>query len=159
MPDGLSLRTTVVMVAVAFGLTFAVQALLGGGSPAARPAAKQSVARLVADTPGAAPDLRLVAAATVPALREPKQPPKRKVRARKPKRSVRRFVKVAPRPTPAPIMPAATVEPTPTPTPRYVPPAPRYITPAPRPQPTLPKSTPVPTSAPPSGAFDTSGDP
>jgi hypothetical protein len=147
MPDGLSLRATILLVALAFGLTFAVQALLGGGSPAAKPAAKQSAARFVADTPGATPDLRLVAAATVPALREPKQPPKRKVRPPKPTRSVRRFVKVAPRPTPAPIMPAATVQPTPIPTPQYVAPAPQHITPKP-----------VPTSAPPaSGKFDNSG--
>ena len=63
MSDGLSLRTTVLLVALAFGLTFAVQALLGGGSSAATPAAaKQSASKVVADAPGAAPDLRLAAA-------------------------------------------------------------------------------------------------
>ena len=80
MPNGLSLRTTALLVALAFALAFGVQALLGGVSSAAKPAAKASVA----DAPGAAPELRLAATRTVPALREPRQPRKHKRLDRKP---------------------------------------------------------------------------
>jgi hypothetical protein len=153
MPDGLSLRTTVLLVALAFGLTFAVQALLGGGSSAAKPAAKQRVSGFVADAPGATPDLRLVAAGTVPALRDPRKPEVHKRKpARKKKRAVRKVVKAAPKFTPAPVM-RAPVRPTPTAAPRYIPPAPRRSTPAPKP------AAPKPTPTPPSGDFDTSGEP
>ena len=163
MSNGLSLRTTVLLVALAFGVTFAVQALLDGGSSAATPrAAKQGVSEVEAAAPGAAPDLEL-AGASVPALREPRQPRKRKRKPqpRKEKPTVRKVVKAAPRARPAPVMPAATAQPTPAPTaaPRYVAPAPRHVAPAP-PRPTAPKPAPAPTSAPPaSGEFDTSGEP
>lgn len=154
MPDGLTLRATGLLVALAFGLTFAVQALLGGGSPAAKPAAKQRGAVFIADAPGAAPDLRLPAA--VPALREPRQPRKRKAHirkhARKPAPAVRKIA-AAPTYTPAP---APTANPRYTPTPRYIPPPPQ---PQPRPKPVTPRSTPAPPSTPTSGEFDTSGEP
>ena len=153
MPNKVSLRTTALLIALAFGLTFAVQAL-GGGSSAATPTAKKSAVGSAADAPGAAPDLRLVAA-TVPALREPRKPRKPKVHHRKPARkpTVRKVVS-APRYTPTPMTPAPRVQPTPTPTaaPRYIPPAPRHVTPKP-----APKATPAPTEAP-SGEFDTSGE-
>jgi hypothetical protein len=145
MPDGLTLRATGLSVALAFGLTFAVQALLGGGSPAAKPAAKQRGAAFIADAPGAAPDLRLPAA--VPALREPRQPRKH---ARKPAPVVRKIA-AAPTYTPAP---APTANPRYTPTPRYIPPQPQ-----PKPKPVTPRSTPAPPSTPTSGEFDTSGEP
>jgi hypothetical protein len=148
MPDGLSLRVTALLVALAFGL----QALMSGGSPAAKPAAEHRTAGATTDAQGAAPDVRLVAAGAVPALREPRRP---KVHVRKPKRTVPRVVMVAPRSAPQPVTPVAT--PAPTAAPRYVPPAPRYIAPAPRPKPVAPKPKPAPTAAPPSGEFDTSG--
>jgi hypothetical protein len=148
MPDGLSLRTTALLVALAFGLTFAGQALLGGGSSAAKPPAKRIAAASVADAQGAAPNLRLVAAASVPALREPRQPRKRKVHELKP--AVRDQVSAAPEFTPTPVTPAASVSPTPTAAPRYIPPAPPHVTPAPK-----PTARPTPSS----GEFDTSGEP
>ena len=148
MPDGLTRRAAGLLVALAFGLTFCVQALLGGGSSPARPAeAKQNAsASTAAEAPAVQPDLRLVAAGAVPALREPRKAPKRRVRKRK--RSVRKVVKVAPRVQPAPVMPAATAQPTPTAVPRYIPPAPRRT-----PKPAAPKPTP-----PRSGEFDTTGE-
>jgi hypothetical protein len=152
MPDGLSLRVTALLVALAFGLTFAVQALMSGGSPAAKPAAEHRTAGATTDAQGAAPDVRLVAAGAVPALREPRRP---KVHVRKPKRTAPRVVMAAPRSAPRPVTPVAT--PAPTAAPRYVPPVPRYIAPAPRPKPVAPKPKPAPTAAPPSGEFDTSG--
>ena len=156
MPDGLTPRATVLLVAVAFGVAFCVQALLGGGSSPARPAeAKQQVAADAStDTPAAQPSVRLVAAGTVPALRDPRKPRKR--RARKPKRTVRKVVRVAPRVTPAPVVPTATAQPVPTAAPRYIPPAPRRT---PAPTPAAPKPTPPPASTPPdSGEFDTTGE-
>jgi hypothetical protein len=162
MPDGLTPRATVLLVALAFGLTLCAQALLGGGSSPARPAeAKQNASASIAvEEPASQPDVRLVAAGTVPALREPRKARKRRVR--KPKRTARKVVRVAPRTRPAPVVPAATARPAPTAAPRYVPPAaPRYIPPAPRrtPKPAAPKPTPPPASTPPSsGEFDTSGE-
>jgi hypothetical protein len=160
MPDRLSLRRTLLLVALAFGLAFAVQAPLGGGSSAAEPAAKQSAPGLVASAPTAEPDLSLAAAGTVPALRDPRQPRRRRVRTRKPARknhsSVRRVVKVAPKLAPAPVMVTAPVRPTPTATPRYIAPAPRRSTPAPKPKP-KPKPAPAPTPEP-SSEFDSSSD-
>ena len=150
MPDGLTLRSTLLLAALAFGLTFAVQALTGGGGPSAAKLATRTAPEPVADAPGAEPDLRLATAKTVPALRNPRKPPKRRVR-RKPAPKPPR-VQVAP--SPAPVMAAPTAEPTPTPAPRYIPPAPRQ----PTPKPPAPKPTPAPTSPPPSGEFDTTGD-
>ncbi len=148
MPDGLSLRSTLLLVALAFGLAFATQALLSGGSSAAKPAAKQSARGFVTNAPGPRVALSLAAARKVPALRDA---------ARKRKPSVRRVVQAAPTVTPTPVMPAATMSPTPTATPPYIPPAPPRV--APKPVPT-PKPTPPPTSTPPdSGEFDSTGEP
>jgi hypothetical protein len=159
MPDGLTPRTTAVLVALVFGLAFSIQAIPGGGSSPKPPAAaKGSVAGAVASDVGAAqPDLRLVAAGAVPALREPRKPRKpRKRHVRKPKRSVRQVAPVTPTFTPEP---TATPEPVATAAPRYIPPAPA---PAPRQTPApiqKPAATPAPTTAPPdSGVFDTSGE-
>ena len=147
MPDGLSLRTTALLVALAFALAFGVQALLGGVSSAAKPAAKASVA----DAPGAAPELRLAATQTVPALREPRQPRRHKrldpKPVHKPTPAVKNPVGTAPEFTPTP---AASVSPTPT----AAPPAPPHVTPAPK-----PRAAPAPTSTPASGEFDTTGEP
>jgi len=159
MPDRLTSRTTVLLVVLAFGLTFAVRALVSGGSSAAEPPAKQDAPTLVAEAPDAEPDLQL-GAATVPALQDPRKPRKRRVRARKPKRRVAR----APRVQPRPVMPAATAQPAPTAVPRSAAPvpAPQRFTPAPqpRPRPPAPQPTPAPTSGPPtSGEFDTTGEP
>ena len=146
MPDRLSLRPALLMVALAFGVAVVLSALLGGGSSAAQPA-KQSAPRVVTDAPGAEPDLSLAAAKAVPALRDPRQPRKRRAPARKKKASTRKVATAAPR-----ITPAAPVSQTPPATPRYVPPAPRRSTPAPKPKP-APTSTPQT-----SGEFDSSGE-
>jgi hypothetical protein len=149
MPDRLSLRPALLMVALAFGVAVVSSALLSGGSSAARPAAKQSAPRVVTDAPGAEPDLSLAATKAVPALRDPRQPRKRRAPART-KASARKVVNAAPKVTPAP-----PVSPMPIATPRYVPPAPRRSTPAPKPKP-----KPAPTSTPQgSGEFDSSGEP
>jgi hypothetical protein len=149
MPKRLSLRATVVLVALAFGLALAVQALLSGGSSAAAPVAQRSADGLLAEAPAAAaPDLTVPAAAAVPALREP-----RARRKPKPKPKRRRVREAA---TPAPVVTAAPVvtpTPTPTPTPPTATPVPRAVQPAPRSTP-----TPAPTSPPPEGDFDTTGD-
>jgi outer membrane biosynthesis protein TonB len=150
MPERLSLGSTLLLVVLAFGLAFAVQAPLSGGSSAA----KQHAPELVAGGPRLS-----LAAAPVPALREPRQSRERVVRARKPARkrktSVRR--KVAPKPAPTPV--TSLVRPTPTPSPRFIPPAPKTRAPAPTPAPT-PDATPEPTSTPvTSGDFDNSGEP
>jgi hypothetical protein len=159
MPGRLSLRFTLLLVAVAFGLTVAVPMLLGGGSSAAAPAAKQGAQRSPVDAPGAEPNLRLAAAGTVPALRDPRQPRKRHVRTHKPARkpAVRRVVRAAPRVQRAPVVPAPTARPEPTAAPRYVPPAPRYVAPVHHTKPAAPKPTPAPTAPPASGEFDTTG--
>jgi hypothetical protein len=155
MPDRLTLRTTLLLAALAFGLTFGTQALMGGGASAAKPAATQSAPEPVVDAPGAEADLRLAAAGTVPALRDPRRPRKRRVRARKPARKTRPSVQRTPKVSPPPMTPAPTAQPVPTAAPRYVPPAPRRVTP----KPAAPKPTPAPTSPPPpSGEFDTTGD-
>jgi hypothetical protein len=157
MPEGLTPRATVLLVALVFGLAFGIQALLGGGFSPSKPAPEPVVAVSTdADVAAARPDLRLVAAGTVPALRDPRKPPKRrKHNARKVKRSVRKVVAVAPTAAPEP---AATPKPaaTPAPAPRYTPPAPRQ-TPTPI---RTPAPTPAPTTAPTdSGEFDTTGEP
>jgi hypothetical protein len=155
MPHRLSLRSTLLLVALAFDLAFAIQALPGRGASAAQPAAKQSAPGLVAKAPGAEPDLSLVAAGTVPALRDPRQPRKRRVHTRKPARRKKPPVRMVVTATPelAPMLL------TPTPAPRYIPPAPRRSTPAPRPKPAAPKPKPAPFSTPEtSGVFDSSGE-
>ena len=161
MPDRLSLGSTLLLVVLAFGLAFAVQAPLGSGSSAAKPAAKQNAPGLVAGAPTAEPDLSLEAAGSVPALRDPRQPRKRRVYTRKPTRkkpSARKVVKAAPKLAPAPVMRAAPV-PTPTAAPRYIRLAPPRSTPAPKPKPAAPKPTPAPTATPvTSGEFDSSGE-
>jgi hypothetical protein len=144
MPDRLSLRPALLMVALAFGVALVLSALLGGGSSAAQPAAKQSAPRVLTDAPGAEPDLSLEATEAVPALRDPR---KRRAPARKKKASARKVVNAAPK-----VKPAAPVSPMPIATPRYVPPAPRRSTPAPKPK---PKPAPTPQG---SGEFDNSGE-
>ena len=164
MPDRLSLGSTLLLVVLACGLAFADQAPLGSGSSAAEPAAKQNAPGLVASAPAADPDLSLEAAGTVPALRDPRQPRKRRVHTRKPTRkkpSARKVVKAAPKLAPAPVMRAAPVAPTPTVAPRYIPPAPPRSAPAPKPKRAAPKPkpTPAPTATPvTSGEFDSSGE-
>jgi outer membrane biosynthesis protein TonB len=160
MPDRLSLRSSLLLVALAFGLAFAIQALVNDGSPTTNPAANESPHGSVASAPGAEPDASLAGAAKVPALRDA-----RTIAARKQKPSVRRVVQAAPTAAPAPVEPTATASPTPTAAPPYVPPAPRPVVPNPVPKPkstpaptTVPK--PAPTSTPPdSGEFDTYGEP
>jgi hypothetical protein len=146
MTNGLTLRTTAVLVALAFGLSFGVQALLGGGSSASTPAANRSVERT------APPDLELVAGGRVPALREPQ---KRRAH-RKAKQTLRKVVKAAPRSTPVPITTPTPVPPIPTATARPVPPA--QSAPAPKPQRVAPRRTPASTPTPASGEFDTTGE-
>ena len=154
MPERLSRRTTLLLVAVAFGLTFAVQMLLGAGSSGEAPANRPSAPSIAADAPAAEPDLRVVAAGKVPPLREPRS---RRAPARKPKRAARKVTKAAPAARPAPVQPAAPAQPTPTATPRYIPPAPTRSVPAPKPK---PQATPAPTfETLHSGEFDTSGEP
>ena len=157
MPERLSIRLTVLLAAGAFAQTFAILALLGGGSSAAEPAgAERGASRAVADASGAEPDLRLASAASVPPLREPRRARKRAVR--KKKAPAPRVVKPVPQTRRLAPRPTATVAPAPTSTPpRYVPPPPRS-TPAPRPRPVAPKPKPAPTAPPPSGDFDTTGD-
>lgn len=141
MPDRLSLRATLLVIVLAFCLTFTIQTLASGESTA-KPVAAAAAPISVAAAPAVAPDLSLAAVRTVPALRNPR-PPKRK------KRRVRK-VKPAPRVARTPV---TRVSPTPTATPRYVPPAPRL-----KPAPT-PKPKPIPTSTPePAGEFDSSGE-
>lgn len=158
MPDGLTRIATLLLVALAFGLTFTIQAL-GGGSSDAKPAAKSGI-EAFAINPARGADVSLTAARAVPALRNPRQPRKRRVRTRKPARTkpaaVRKVVVPAPTADPVPLRDTV-AEPTPTAAPRYVPtPAPRYVAPAPRPR---PRPKPAPTSAPaPSGDFDTTGE-
>jgi outer membrane biosynthesis protein TonB len=142
MPDRLSLRSTLLLIVLAFGLTFTIQALLGGGTSAAKPLAAAGAPVSVAAAPGAEPNLSLAAAETVPALRNPRPPARKKRRVRK----VRPAATVAP-------TPVASVSPKPTATPQYVAPAPkRKPTPTPKPKPT-PTSTPEV-----SGEFDSSGE-
>jgi hypothetical protein len=138
MPDRLSLRSTLLLIVLAFGLTFTIQAPLGGGTSAAKPLAAAGAPVSDAAAPGAEPNLSLAAAKTVPALRNPRPPARKKRRVRK----VRPAATVAP-------TPVASVSPTPTATPHYVPPAPKR-TATPKPKPT---STPEV-----SGEFDTSGE-
>ncbi len=148
MPYGVSRRSTLVLVALAFSLTFAIQLLLDAGSPTAKPAARTSA-------PGAETDLALAEAASVPALRDPRTPRQKRARSQ-----AVETVATAASPAPRPVIPAAPEPPAPTPAPRYVAPAPRYV--APRAAPT-PRSTPAPettaTPEPSSGEFDTIGEP
>ena len=90
MPDGVTVPVTTVLVALAFGLTFAVQARMGERHAGAPPAP--------APTAAAPPrlELRLTGAGTVPPLRRP--------------RRVRR----TPTPTPVAATPAPTAAASPT---------------------------------------------
>jgi hypothetical protein len=155
MPNGLSLRTTVLLVALAFGLTFAIHALLDAGSSTAKPAARRDAPAFVASAPGAETDLALAGAVSVPALRDARMPREKHAR----RKAVESVGTAAP-PAPRPVISAAPVPPAPTPAPRYVVPAPRYV--APR-APPKPRSTPEPETtaapAPSSGEFDTTGEP
>jgi hypothetical protein len=143
----LTVRATLVLVAFAFGVAFAIQPLLGGESSAERPTV-QDRPRVVTDAPG--PDVALsLAARQVPALRDARTKKKRPVRA---------APTVAPTAASTPTPPAATA--TASPTPSTAPPAPPPPPPTPRPTPAAPEPTPAPTSTPPdSGEFDTTGEP
>lgn len=154
MPDRVTRRAALVLIALAFGLAFAVQAF-AGSSPAPKRATTTPV---TTNEPGPEADLSLAAATRVPALRDPIKPkPKPKP---KPRKKPRPAPKPAPRTAPtAPMMAAPTPQPTPVATPRYVPtrvPTPRYVPPRRTP---APRSTPAPTPPEPSGDFDTTGDP
>jgi len=150
MSNRLTLRATVVLVALAFGAAFTIQALLGGDSSAAKRAAKDTRG-FVTTAPGLKVAKSLTAVGQVAPLRD----------ARRATPSVRSVVLAAPSVTPTPVMPAATMSPTPTASPPPTPPAPpRSIPPAPSPKPAVPERTPAPTSTPPdSGEFDTTGEP
>ena len=137
MPRGLSQRTALLLVALAFGAAFAVRALPRSGS-STEPASKKGTAAGLA-----ARDLRLAAAATVPALRQP----------RKPRTRTAEVVLTVGTPASVPsVQPVGTATVDPIPTVTAQPTAPRYVPPAP------PPPRPSPTVAPPSGEFDTSGD-
>jgi hypothetical protein len=156
MPNNLSRRATLLLLGVAFGLTFTVQMLLSDGASPTEPKAKRSARAAVAGAPAAEPELRLAAAGTVPALREPRRP--RMPRKPRPKRTpAPKVVAAEPTVEPEPLPPAATVQPTPTAAPRYIPPRPQPQRKPAAPKPT-PAPTPVPTAPPPSGDFDTSGE-
>jgi hypothetical protein len=150
MPSRLTLRATLVLVALAFAAASAIQARLGGDSSAAKPAV-QNAPGVVTNAPGLKVAKSLPAAGQVPELRD----------ARKKTPSLRRVVAAAPTVVPTPVAPAATMSPTPTATPPTIPPSPpRYVPPAPSPKPAAPERTPAPTSTPPdSGEFDTTGEP
>jgi hypothetical protein len=146
MPRRLTLGATVLVVSLLFSVCFGLQML--GRSPSPKAAVRATQSPLV-ERPGAAPKVTLVAAQRLPALRDPRKPPKPKPkRKRKPRRVV------APPPAPVRIVPTPTATAAPiataTPAPRYIP-APRYRPPARTPAPT-PKAPP-----PPAGSFDTSG--
>jgi hypothetical protein len=136
-------RSTVVVVSLLFSVCFALQ--LYGRSSSPKAAVRTTAAPLV-DRPGPAPDLSLRAARAVPALRDPRTPPKPKPKP-KPKAKPRKVV-VAPKPAPTVVAPRPTATPEP------------VATAAPRPRYTPPARTPAPTPKPkpePSGSFDTSG--
>ena len=142
MRNRLTVRATLVLVAFAFGVAFAIHPLVGGS---AEPTV-QDRPGVVTDAPGPDVAVSLAAARQVPALRD----------ARRKKRPVRAAPTVAPTATSTPTPPAATASPTPT----TAPPAPPAPPPAPRPTPAAPEPTPAPTSTPPdSGEFDTTGEP
>ena len=150
---GLTLRATLVLVALALGLAFSVGALAGGGSSATKPA--EGGPGVVTSTPGTAPDPQLSAARTVPALRDPQRPRERPLRVATPERVEGPAARPAPTLARPPVVRDAPATPTPTAVPRRPAPAPRLVAPAPR-------STPEPTAtaAPePTGEFDTTGEP
>ena len=159
MPDGLSRRATLLLVAVAFGLTFCVQVLLGGGSSAgAAGEPKQSARGRSRRTHlPREPDLRLVggrdraARCAIRASRASAAP-------RKPKRAVRKVRRPRPPSRPRPSVPAATAQPAPTAAPRYIPPAPTRQRPGAEAAAPSPRRRRPPTP-PPSGEFDTTGEP
>jgi len=163
MPDRLSVPFTLLLVALVFCLTIAIETLLSAGSSSAKPTTRDSAPASPASTPRSEPDLALRAAVRLPALRDPRKPARKK----RPKRTRKKRVTQVRAPAPAASFPpAVSVRPTPTATPRYVPPAPRYVPPAPTyvaPAPRAPRPTPTaptPTAAPPSsGEFDTTGEP
>jgi hypothetical protein len=152
MPTRLSRRTTLLLVVLSFELTFAAQTLHADRPSAELPATRPTIESLGAEAPSADPDVRLADAGTVPALREPRV--RRSPRTKPKGPSVARVTPtVAPTATataPTATAPTATATATPTPVPRFSP-AP---TAAPKPQP-----KPVATATPPSGEFDTSGEP
>jgi hypothetical protein len=157
MPDRLSLPSTLLLIVLAFGLAFAIQVPQGADSSAAESAVEASAP--AAKAPSAEPDLSLTNAGAVPALLDPRQPGRRRARARKKAPSGRTVVNLPPRLAPAPVKLTTPARPTPTPVP-IAPAAPRS-TPTPKRKPTLPAPKPKakPTPAPePAGEFDTSGE-
>lgn len=155
MPDRLTFRATLVLVAIALGLAFAI-GTLGGGSSGAKPTAKSGPGPVMSPL-RAGVELSLPAARPVPALRHPQQPRKRRVRPRTPTRIESASVEAAPKLAQAPVVRGAPISPTPTAAPRYIAPTPHRVAPTP-----VPKHKPEPTaiSTPPdSGEFDTSGEP
>jgi hypothetical protein len=150
MPDRLTFQATLVLVAVALGLAFGVQVLVGGGASAAKPTAKRGPA-LVQSTPASAMDPELTAARAVPALRAPRTG---RVQPRRPTRIARRSVTPALTLISTSVAPAGSARPTPTAVPRPVASLPPRVVPAPKPKP-----EPTPTSTPESPSdLDTTGD-
>jgi len=149
MPDRVTRRTALILIAAAFCLALAVQAFAGGSSTPQRVVQAKDAA--LAEQPGPAADLALKATPRIPALRNPIKPkPKRK-----PKPKPKKRPKAVAAPVPRAMAPAATPTPTPLATPQYVP------TPAPTPRYIPPRRTPAPTATPPpepSGDFDTTGE-
>jgi hypothetical protein len=151
MPDRLTFQATLVLVAVALGLAFGIQVLVGGGASAAKPTAKRGPA-LVQSTPASAMDPELTAARAVPALRAPRTG---RVQPRRPTRIAGRSVTPALTLVSTSVAPAGSARPTPTAVPRDVTPPPPRVVPAPKPEP-----EPTPFSTPESsGDFDTTGEP
>ena len=155
----LTFRTTLVLVALALGLAFAIGMSGDGGSTAAKPTAESRPGPgLVTSAPGSEADVKLTAPRTIAALRDRQLPRGRRARARKPGGVVSPSVTATPAPDQAPVMP---VSPTPTATPLYAAPEPPRAAPTPAPEPKPkrePKPKPTPTS-PTSGEFDTIGEP
>ena len=154
MPDRLTFRATLVLVAIALGLALAI-GTLGGGSSGAKPTAKSGPGPVLSP-PRAGAELSLPAARPVPALRDPQPPSKRRVRPRTPTHIESAPVEAAPKLAQAPVVRGAPISPTPTAAPRYIAPKPHRGAPTPVRE---PKPEPTATSTPPgSGEFDTSGE-
>ena len=166
MPDRLSRRATLLLVALAFGLTFGVQALLGGGSSAGRAAGR---AALRPPSPRTRPlrgpscGWRRPGPSRRCASRGRRASARARPRKRERKPSARKVATAAPRVQPAPVTPA----------PDDARPddarrngaarahrrSARAAAAAAAPKPIAPKPAPAPTSAPPpSGEFDTTGE-
>jgi hypothetical protein len=164
----LSPRATLLLVVLAFDLALAVSLLVARGAPTPESAAGRTASAPAGRPAPAVSGVRLKAAGTVPALREPRRPVHARKRVRRRTHVETHFVRAIA--TPARVVrraqkaPVAKTRPerTATAAPHYVPPAPRYVPPAPRPvaprpAPVVAKPRPAPTAPPPSGTFDTTG--